>query len=32
MRVFIFPAVLALAVSIGAYVWGGLPALFLLVL
>src|SRR3990167_2207694 len=32
MRIFVSPAVLALAVSIGAYVWGGLPALFLLVL
>ncbi len=32
MRIFIFPAVLALAVCIGAYVWGGLPALLLLLL
>ncbi|MSU73831.1 DUF475 domain-containing protein [Candidatus Kaiserbacteria bacterium] len=32
MRIFFFPALVALAVSIGAYVWGGFPALFLLVL
>ena len=32
MRVFIFPAALALAVCIAAFVWGGFPALFLLLL
>ena len=32
MRIFIFPTVLALAVCIAAFIWGGLPALFLLVL
>lgn len=32
MRVFLFPAVLALLVCIGAYAWGGFPALFLLLL
>jgi len=32
MRIFIFPTVLALAVCVGAYAWGGLPALFLLLL
>ncbi len=32
MRIFILPSVLALAVCIGTFAWGGIPALFLLVL
>src|SRR3989338_325589 len=32
MRIFIFPTVLALAVCIAAFIWGGLPALFLVLL
>jgi hypothetical protein len=32
MRIFIFPVLVALAVCIGAFVWGGAPALFLVVL
>src|SRR3989344_4143349 len=32
MRIFIFPALVALAVFAGAYAWGGLAALFLVAL
>ncbi|MEK7156312.1 MAG: DUF475 domain-containing protein [Patescibacteria group bacterium] len=32
MRIFIFPAAVSIAVCIGAFVWGGLAALFLLLL
>ncbi|OGG57969.1 hypothetical protein A2853_03530 [Candidatus Kaiserbacteria bacterium RIFCSPHIGHO2_01_FULL_55_17] len=32
MNVFIFPAIVSVAACLGAYFWGGLPALFLVVL